>query len=155
MIFLNKNSPFPGSFHFFYGHNNLHNSGFGGSTKMSTFSSKYGSFLVLLCGLLITTAATAFTDEIHHTFQATPPTTNKGFTLGQIAWQTGPEENDILLVELVSVHLDFSRQSIRKQQIAEITSVLEQQHNSIIIMGGFNSDWFSEEKVVRELANVA
>jgi len=98
---------------------------------------------------------TAFTDEVHHTFKPTPPTTNKGFTLGQLAWQRSPLKDDILLVDVVSVHLDFSRQAIREQQITEMTMVLEKRKGPYIIMGDFNSDWLTEEKVVRELANQA
>ena len=84
-----------------------------------------------------------------------PPTTNKGFTLGQLAWQRSPLKDDILLVDVVSVHLDFSRQAIREQQITEMTMVLEKRKGPYIIMGDFNSDWLAEEKVVQKLANQA
>lgn len=92
----------------------------------------------------------AFTDSIKHTFQPSPPTLNKGFTLGQVSWQFSSDAEPLLL-DIISVHLDFSRQSVREQQTAEIKKVLAERHHPMIIMGDFNSDWFAEEKVIREL----
>lgn len=98
---------------------------------------------------------TAFTNEIHHTFEPTPPTTNKGFTLGQIAWKASPSDNEFQLVDIISVHLDFSRRAVREQQITEMVSVLEHREYPTIIMGDFNSDWLADDRVVRELADQA
>lgn len=92
-----------------------------------------------------------FTDTLHHIFQASPPTLNKGFTLGQIAWQPNRDSKDSLFLDIVSVHLDFSRKKVREQQIAEIGEILSKRQNPLVILGDFNSDWFSEEPVVRRL----
>lgn len=93
-----------------------------------------------------------FTDVVYHTFQPSPPTMNKGFTLGQIVWQPDAHSKETLIVDVISVHLDFSRKSVREQQTAEMSEVLAGRNNPVIIMGDFNSDWFADEKVVRALA---
>ena len=87
---------------------------------------------------------------MHHTFKPSPPTMNKGYTLGQVRWQAGA--TDPVLVDIVSVHIDFSRKSVREQQIAEIRETLAGRGNPIIIMGDFNSDWFADEQGIRALA---
>ena len=92
----------------------------------------------------------SFTDTMQHTFQPSPPTFNKGFTLGQIAWQLNDQKEPVLL-DIVSVHLDFSRKSIREQQTAELKKVLAERDHPAIILGDFNSDWFAKEKVIRAL----
>jgi len=89
-------------------------------------------------------------DVVHHTFKPSPPTMNKGYTLGQIAWQT--DAGAAVLVDIVSVHLDFSRKSVREQQSAELSETLAGRGNPMIIMGDFNSDWLADEQVVRALA---
>ena len=90
---------------------------------------------------------------MHHTFRPSPPTMNKGYTLGQLAWQPGTAEP--VLVDIVSVHIDFSRKSVREQQSAELSETLAGRGNPIIIMGDFNSDWSADEQVVRALAERA
>lgn len=50
-----------------------------------------------------------FADVVHHTFQPSPPTMNKGFTLGQIVWQPDAQSKETLIVDIISVHLDFSQ----------------------------------------------
>ena len=86
----------------------------------------------------------------HHSFRPSPPTMSKGYTLGQIMWQ--PQAGEPVLVDIVSVHLDFSRKSVREQQSAELSETLAGRGNPMIIMGDFNSDWFADEEVVRSLA---
>ena len=95
---------------------------------------------------------TRFDDVMHHTFQPSPPTMNKGFTLGRIIWQPDEGSSETLTLDVISVHLDFSRKNVREQQIAEMSAVLAGRDNPLIVLGDFNSDWFAKEKVVRELA---
>jgi endonuclease/exonuclease/phosphatase family metal-dependent hydrolase len=94
-----------------------------------------------------------FTETLNYTFEPSPPTLNKGFTLAQIVWQPYGEDQPAVLLDIVSVHLDFSRKQIRERQIREITQVLEGRDNPLIILGDFNSDWLADERVVRALAN--
>lgn len=93
-----------------------------------------------------------FTDVIGHAFEPTPPTMTKGFVLAQIQWQPDNDAKSAILIDIVSVHLDFSRKKVREQQINEMTQVLSGRNNPVIILGDFNSDWFSKEQVIKKLA---
>jgi endonuclease/exonuclease/phosphatase family metal-dependent hydrolase len=77
------------------------------------------------------------------TFPATPPTASKGFTLAQIEWPT--DRGRVKLVDVISVHLDFSRKSARMQQLDELIAVLKARKGPLIIMGDFNSEWLAEQ----------
>jgi endonuclease/exonuclease/phosphatase family metal-dependent hydrolase len=96
-----------------------------------------------------------FIETVAHTFQPSPPTLNKGMLLAQIAWQGKEVGGQTYLVDVVSVHLDFSRRKVREQQIEEMLTVLAERVFPIIVMGDFNSDWFSQASVVRVLAQRA
>lgn len=91
-------------------------------------------------------------ETIQHTFKRSPPTFNKGFLLGQLHWMNGKKSGSAVPVDVVSVHLDFSRQRVRDEQIAEMAEVLANRAGPMIILGDFNSDWFAEESVVKRLA---
>jgi endonuclease/exonuclease/phosphatase family metal-dependent hydrolase len=93
-----------------------------------------------------------YTQMLSHAFPPSPPTLTKGFLLGQIAWQPKETGEPPVLVDVVSVHLDFSRSSVRQQQIAEMTEILANRKNPMIILGDFNSDWFNDESVINDLA---
>ena len=93
----------------------------------------------------------AFRDVISHDFPKSPPTLRKGFTLGEIEWQ--PDENKpSVAIDILSVHLDFSRSRVRKQQISDILGILENRDNPTVILGDFNSDWLKTDSVIRTLA---
>lgn len=92
-----------------------------------------------------------FSATVHHTFQPSPPTLNKGYTLGQIAWQADDNSSEPILLDIVSVHLDFSRKSVRERQTAELKNTISDRGHPMIILGDFNSDWFADEKVIRAL----
>lgn len=94
-------------------------------------------------------------ETIEHTFKPSPPTFNKGFLLGCVMWRPDPKVERTISIDIVSVHLDFSRKSLRRQQIIEITSILSKRSNPIIILGDFNSEWFSDGSVVKQLADAA
>jgi endonuclease/exonuclease/phosphatase family metal-dependent hydrolase len=114
------------------------------SHQANSWFFSYGTALLSRVGL---------SGVMHHTFKPSPPTMNKGYTLGQIAWQPGAAEP--VLVDVVSVHIDFSRKSVREQQSAELGETLAGRGNPLIIMGDFNSDWSADEQVVRALAEHA
>ena len=94
-----------------------------------------------------------FTETLNYTFEPSPPTLNKGFTLAQIVWLPYGQDQAPVLLDVVSVHLDFSRKQVRENQIREITQVLEGRDNPLIILGDFNSDWLADELVIRALAD--
>jgi endonuclease/exonuclease/phosphatase family metal-dependent hydrolase len=114
------------------------------SHQANSWFFSYGTALLSRVGL---------SGVMHHTFKPSPPTMNKGYTLGQIAWQPGAAEP--VLVDVVSVHIDFSRKSVREQQSAELGEMLAGRGNPLIILGDFNSDWTADEQVVRALAEHA
>lgn len=90
----------------------------------------------------------ALQEGLGFTFQPSPPTPQKGFTLAQLRWQ--PDMlSEPKIIDVVSVHLDFSRDSIRQAQIDEIKAVLAPRKNSIIIMGDFNSEFLAPDYVVK------
>ncbi len=94
-------------------------------------------------------------ETIEHTFKPSPPTFNKGFLLGRVMWKPDAKAERTISIDIVSVHLDFSRKSVRQQQIIEITNILSKRSNPIIISGDFNSEWFSDGSVVKQLADTA
>ena len=114
---------------------------FESSNQASSWFFRYGTALL---------SRVSLSGVVHHTFKPSPPTMNKGYTLGQIVWEVGTDEP--ALVDIVSVHLDFSRKTVREQQSAELGETLSARGNPMIIMGDFNSDWSADEQVVRALA---
>ena len=85
-------------------------------------------------------------------FNPTPPTTRKGFTLAEIEWNPGNTTDDRLKIDVLSVHLDFSRRSKRIEQIADMKEVLAQRSNPVIVLGDFNSTWMDGEQQLQALA---
>ena len=79
-----------------------------------------------------------FVEVLYHTFRASPPTMNKGFSLGQIAWQAEAGANQRKLIDVISVHMDFARKSVREAQIREMRRVLSERPYSRIILGDFD-----------------
>jgi len=96
-------------------------------------------------------SAVPINETINHTFASSPPTLDKGFVLAQIVWPSGKEAKP-RKVDLISVHLDFSRQDVRDIQIKEMVEILSSRMNPTIIMGDFNSEWLAKESVIKELA---
>ncbi len=96
-----------------------------------------------------------FADAFGHTFQPSPPTFNKGFLLGQFHWQPDPNSNTVLKIDVLSVHLDFSRKSVRESQIEEMMQLMAGRNHPTIILGDFNREWFADGSVVKRLAERA
>lgn len=94
-----------------------------------------------------------FTEHASPSFPPSPPSMTKGMTLAQVAWQP-PGAAAPLLVDIVSVHLDFSRDSVRRQQVDEMAAFLSRRTHPVVVLGDFNSDWFDtgERSVVTALA---
>jgi endonuclease/exonuclease/phosphatase family metal-dependent hydrolase len=96
-----------------------------------------------------------FEEVLSYTFEPSPPTNNKGLLLAQIAWQSENGKRKTHFVDILSVHLDFSRQKIREQQVKEMVEVLRKRHHPSIVLGDFNSEWSSEASTVKALAEQA
>ncbi len=111
---------------------------------MDSWSLQYGTALLARGPYLETRA---------HRFKASFPTPAKGFFLARFGWYPrGPTASKPVFVDVISVHLDFSRQAIRAGQIEEMRAVLAGRKNPLIILGDFNSEWLTDQAVVRELA---
>ena len=87
-------------------------------------------------------------------FNPTPPTTRKGFTLAEIEWTPGGANGEKQVIDVVSVHLDFSRSSKRIAQIQDMKAVLGQRNNPAVVLGDFNSTWAEGDREIQSLATV-
>lgn len=85
-------------------------------------------------------------------FNPTPPTTRKGFTLAEIEWAPDGDNGEKLIVDVVSVHLDFSRRSKRIEQVEDMTEILGRRSHATIVLGDFNSTWADGERELQALA---
>ena len=88
-----------------------------------------------------------------HSFRPSKPTTTKGFTLAALDWNPGNRLAEPLRVKFASVHLDFSRRSVRQSQIAEMTDLLSGLEGPLVLMGDFNTDWQTEDSSLQLLAS--
>lgn len=81
-------------------------------------------------------------------FDPTPPTTTKGMVSASLDWFDGVRSRS---VRVVSVHLDFSRNSVRREQAQDILDTVQNAREPLILMGDFNADWDDEDSAVRTL----
>ncbi|MFP4306579.1 MAG: endonuclease/exonuclease/phosphatase family protein [Desulfococcaceae bacterium] len=80
------------------------------------------------------------------TFPPSPPTFPKGFVVSRVQFPGGWS------ADVVSVHLDFARSSVRAGQVAEMIRTLSPRPSPRIVLGDFNSEWDDDESAVRALA---
>ena len=83
------------------------------------------------------------------TFDPKLSLTPKGFVVSTISW---PGQPDIKL-DIVSVHLDFSSESVRRKQASELIAVMQDRGRPMILMGDFNTDWNHDASTVRFIAD--
>lgn len=72
----------------------------------------------------------------------------KGFVASSICWPSGQAKE----VDVVSVHLDFLRSSVRRKQAAELANTLANRKRPLIVMGDFNCEWRSKKSPLRTIA---
>jgi endonuclease/exonuclease/phosphatase family metal-dependent hydrolase len=82
-------------------------------------------------------------------FEPSPPTFSKGFVLATGTQSGRPD----MSFAMISVHLDFSRKSVREKQVDEMISSLQGRKKPMIIMGDFNCEWSSKETSLLKLMN--
>ncbi|MCF6456612.1 endonuclease/exonuclease/phosphatase family protein [Pseudoalteromonas sp. MMG024] len=82
------------------------------------------------------------------TFAPSWPTTNKGFSYARVTLHKQTQH-----IIVVSLHLDFSRSSVRNKQIKELLTKLKDLNAPIIIMGDFNTDWRWQNSIVKTLSD--
>jgi endonuclease/exonuclease/phosphatase family metal-dependent hydrolase len=93
-----------------------------------------------------------FQGSFVHSFVPSKPTTTKGFSVAALDWNPGGALAGPVTIKFVSVHLDFSRRSIRRSQIDEMVGVLAAIEGPMVIMGDFNTDWQTEDSSLQYLA---
>lgn len=87
-----------------------------------------------------------FTDS--HSFTPSFPTTTKGLVAATLEWPIGDESR---AVTVISVHLDFSRKSVRQAQIDELLALAGSVEPPIIVAGDLNGEWRNGSSAVRIL----
>jgi len=92
-----------------------------------------------------------FVEKLEHTFAPSPPTTNKGFVMGQVRWNPGGRLPGPITVSVISVHLDFSRKKVREAQVEEMRAILPDIATPLIILGDFNTDWDNDDSALRAI----
>lgn len=80
-------------------------------------------------------------------FRRSPPTMRKGFVVSTIHWPARPE----LILDVVSVHLDFARRKVRRQQAEALIETLAARNDPIVILGDLNCDHVGRDPTVRML----
>ena len=93
-----------------------------------------------------------FQGSFVHSFQPSRPTTTKGFSVAALNWNPDGLLPEPKLVKFISVHLDFSRRSVRRSQIDEMVAVLSRIEGPMVLMGDFNTDWQTEDSSLKYLA---
>ena len=93
-----------------------------------------------------------FHDSFGHSFQPSWPTTTKGFSFAALDWNPGGALPEPIGVNFVSVHLDFSRRSVRRSQIDEMVAELSDVEGPMVMMGDFNTDWQTTDSSLKYLA---
>lgn len=85
-------------------------------------------------------------DFVSHRFRRSPPTPTKGFVVATVEFAGR-------LVDVVSLHLDFSRAGIRRRQLHDLVHTVRDRHHPKIIMGDFNCRWTGREKTLHALCD--
>ncbi len=87
-------------------------------------------------------------EQSSHRFSPSPPTQRKGMVVGTIRWPgTRP-----LSLDVASVHLDFSRKSIRQRQAREVIQCLAGRRRPLVLMGDFNCGYSIKDPTLAILA---
>lgn len=82
-------------------------------------------------------------------FFKTPLRMPKGFVITTI--ECPPDHSEI---DVVSLHLDPIRRSVRMKQVNELFEMLKNDDNPIVIMGDFNCDWKYKESTLHRLVEL-
>ncbi len=93
---------------------------------------------------------TAFSAPQSVRFPPSPPSKQKGYVAAKVHWQ--PDARKSLVVNVVSVHLDFLRKSTRDVQVSTLVANLGTTGDALIVLGDLNSEWSDSRSHVRALA---
>jgi endonuclease/exonuclease/phosphatase family metal-dependent hydrolase len=96
-----------------------------------------------------------FLEILKRSFKPTPPTLTKGFLLGTFAWRPRKDSQIITPIDIVSVHLDYSRKAVKEEQIAQLSEAISGRNHPLVVLGDFNSEWLTDGSVVAEFARLS
>ncbi|MBI4862229.1 MAG: endonuclease/exonuclease/phosphatase family protein [Candidatus Riflebacteria bacterium] len=82
------------------------------------------------------------------TFEPSFPTLSKGLLKATVEW---PGQAHVE-VDIVSLHLDFLRKTVRMRQIEAIVGACQPRKRPLVLMGDFNCEWSGAEKTLTVLA---
>jgi endonuclease/exonuclease/phosphatase family metal-dependent hydrolase len=74
----------------------------------------------------------------------TPP---KGFVVAAVAWPGCPR----VRLNVVSVHLEFFRDSVQRRQARELVEVVRRRPGLVVLLGDFNTGWADTDGVLAEV----
>jgi endonuclease/exonuclease/phosphatase family metal-dependent hydrolase len=83
-----------------------------------------------------------------HDFQPSFPSTTKGFVAATVDWQ---QAADVIPLTVISVHLDFMRQSVRQKQVNEMLEYIQSIQGPYIVAGDFNGELNDDDSAVKHL----
>lgn len=83
-----------------------------------------------------------------HDFQPSFPSTTKGFVAATINWQ---QDNAVVPLTVISVHLDFLRRSVRQEQVDEMLEYIQSIQGPYIVAGDFNGELKDDDSAIQEL----
>lgn len=89
-----------------------------------------------------------FDDTASIAFRPSWPTFTKGMVVGTVC----NRNLNARPVGVVSVHLDFSRESVRRKQLDELAEELDAPRRLLIVMGDFNCDWMDGDAMLAGFA---
>lgn len=87
------------------------------------------------------------TNPVSRAFAPSPPTPCKGMVVSTINWPGSIDAE----VDVVSVHLDFARASVRQKQVQTLVRELSKRKRPLIVLGDFNCRWNCRDSTLREL----
>lgn len=88
-------------------------------------------------------------NAVAHTFAPSPPSFSKGYLVATIEWPGDSPKK----IDLVSVHLDFLRKGVRRDQVEVVIRELSGRDNPLVVMGDLNCEWSDRASPVRHLAD--
>ena len=109
--------------------------------NVNNWAAKYGTAIMTNLPLSM---------PVTHNFASSWPTPPKGFTKVTLAWQQAIDQPPVE-INVVSLHLDFSRQAVRYSQINELVALLSEEKKPLIIMGDFNNEDIARDYLPKQL----
>lgn len=86
-------------------------------------------------------------DKAAYTFAPAPAALPKGFSLLTVRWPATGQ-----LVDVVSLHLEPLRSSVRQRQMRQLVAALADRDRPLIVMGDFNTEWGHDDGVLERIA---